>query len=93
MFAWPLGSVASSSSDQFQFVKDPNRVVYGPPERFQSTYESNTQLPDDAYFSGYSKSGIELWISDSEIGEGIYMVNENQRVEKWPRTEPKFLCY
>jgi hypothetical protein len=89
--AIPLGVPAQSGVDSIQFIKDPLKVMVDIYDGDTVNFLANTVLPGDAYFSGYTKNGIELWISDSELEDGIYLV-EGNHVEKWPRIDPKILC-
>ncbi len=89
--AMPVGSLANSGTDSIQFLSDPLGVMSGIDGRFKGRFQVDTELPDDAKFSGYTKNGVELWISGSELETGIFMV-EGKDVEKWPRVEPKILC-
>ncbi len=87
----PLGSVMESGRDVHQYLGDPEGIFAQLTDRLRSTYDPNADLPNDAKFSGYVRNGVELWVSQSQIDEAIYMV-DGSRVERWPKAEPIILC-
>ena len=87
----PLGSVMESGRDVNQYLRDPEGVFTQLTDRLRSTYDPNADLPSDAKFSGYVRDGVELWVSQSQIDNAIYMI-DGSRVERWPKAEPIILC-
>ena len=74
-----------------EYVKDP----FGDLSRYGSRppvgFEPDADPPSDAEFSGYVKNGVELWISQKQLDNAVYMV-DGSAVEKWPRADPMFGC-
>lgn len=87
----PLGSVMESGRDVNQYIRDPEGVFSQITGRFRTTYDPNANLSGDAEFSGYVKNSVELWISQTQLDEAIYMV-DGSRIERWPKAEPIILC-
>jgi len=51
------------------------------------TFSDRAELPSDAVASGYRHSIREVWIAESEVDDYLYLVYDDQRVERWPRAE------
>ena len=92
----PVG--AAVTGDGHWYIKDPTGVFdtwernwEGETLEWFGEFESDTQLPIDAVFSGYRQNEVELWTIDSEIGTQVYMVGETG-VEHWPRVVPPIRC-
>ncbi len=54
-------------------------------------FDGNAELPEDAEFSGYLNDGVELWVSPSRLETEVYMI-DGDKVEKWPRMNPRVGC-
>ncbi len=87
----PLGASMEPRLVVHEYVKDP----FGDLSRYGSRppvgFEPDADLPSDAEFSGYVKNGVELWISQKQLDNAVYMV-DGSAVEKWPRADPMFGC-
>ncbi len=51
----------------------------------------DAKLPADATYSGYHQGESELWVSESDADEAVYVVRTN-KVERWPRTTEVIAC-
>ena len=51
------------------------------------TFSDNAQLPSDAVASGYRHSIREVWVAESAVEDYLYLVYDDERVERWPRAE------
>ncbi|MBA3310665.1 MAG: hypothetical protein H0U28_11555 [Nocardioidaceae bacterium] len=67
------------------YIKDPEGVL--PPQWFDTTFDADVRLPDDAIDTGYSLDGQRLWVSPDQ--STVYVVT-GQRVEPW-RAPTKFV--
>jgi hypothetical protein len=48
-------------------------------------------LPSDAQFTGYRHVTDELWVSNGDVGDAVYLVRGGA-VERWPRAS-ELLAY
>lgn len=66
-----------------QYVRDPEGVLplFG---AAHSSYGSDVDLPDDAFFSGYRSGELELWFVPDD--HAAYVVTPDG-VERWPRVD------
>jgi hypothetical protein len=85
---WPLGRPAHTSDQARQYVRDPENVV---PERLLGVFEPSTVLPSDAQFTGLRYGSDELWVSNGDVGEAVYLVRGGV-VERWPRATELLTC-
>lgn len=94
--AWPLGStyVAGSNNSEFrQYVRDVNGVLGRRSTALLDSLALDTELPAGSVFTGYrSTAGAELWLGPDRGAESVYVVWDDQRVERWPRAEPLIAC-
>lgn len=51
------------------------------------TFGDHAELPADARASGYRHSIREVWIAEPDVEDYLYLVYEDDRVERWPRAE------
>lgn len=51
------------------------------------TFSDHAQLPSDAVASGYRHSIREIWVAESDVEDYLYLVYDDERVERWPRAE------
>ena len=51
------------------------------------TFRNQAQLPTDAVASGYRHTFREVWVTQSDLEEYLYIVFDDERVERWPRAE------
>ena len=87
---WPVGTKAETADDSRQYVRRGPMVLGS--ERFVSPYIGDTELPDDAKFTGYTDdTGMELWLAPSDQDNAAYLVYRTH-IELWPRAEPGFAC-
>jgi hypothetical protein len=45
------------------------------------------ELPVDAVASGYRHNIREVWVAQSDFDDYLYLVFDDDRVERWPRAE------
>jgi hypothetical protein len=86
---WPLGSAAKTSDSARQYVRDPEGLF--PARDFLVPLDLDANLPGDATYTGYHLDGVELWISEREAGDAVYLVDGKQ-VERWPRRKEFIAC-
>jgi hypothetical protein len=90
--AWPLGSDVQQmgDGDARQYVRDPNDAVGGdfdvPPP------DLHAGLPADARSTGYQRGDWQLWVSDTDVDEAVYLVAADGTVERWPRAPTIAAC-
>ena len=51
------------------------------------TFDEPAELPADAVASGYRHNIREVWVAQSDVDDYLYLVYDDQRVERWPRAE------
>lgn len=51
------------------------------------TFSEDAELPADAVASGYRHGFREVWVAESDIEDYLYLVFDDDRVERWPRAE------
>jgi hypothetical protein len=71
------------------YANDPSGAL-GPlaaPSGQALTFNDQAQLPADAVASGYRHSFREVWVAQSDLEEYLYIVFDDERVERWPRAE------
>ena len=51
------------------------------------TFSDQAELPPDAQASGYRHNIREVWIAESDVEDYLYLVYDDERVERWPRAE------
>jgi hypothetical protein len=51
------------------------------------TFSDAARLPLDAVASGYRHNIREVWVAQSDVDGYLYLVYDDQRVERWPRAE------
>jgi hypothetical protein len=85
---WPPGTIAVSSAGSRMYIRDP-QGVYSP--KYRDLLVRNATLPADATPTGYRLGPIELYLSQSDQDEGIYVVAPSG-AERWPRVDPVRLC-
>lgn len=51
------------------------------------TFKDQAQLPSDAVASGYRHTFREVWVAESDLEKYLYVVFDDERVERWPRAE------
>ena len=51
------------------------------------TFSDRGDLPRGARASGYRHSIREVWIAESDVEDYLYLVFDDERVERWPRAE------
>lgn len=92
MLAWPLGSDVQRIGGESarQYVRDPNNVLGGdfdvtPPDL-------QAELPADAWSTGYHRGDWQLWVSDTDVDEAVYLVAAGGTVERWPRASTIIGC-
>ncbi len=49
------------------------------------TFSEDAELPADAVASGYRHGFREVWVAESDIEDYLYLVFDDDRVERWPR--------
>lgn len=59
-----------------RYAIDPESVLRD--DRPEGSYEEGVNVPDDARYAGVHKGGTEIWVSDSERGEAIYLVEDGE---------------
>jgi hypothetical protein len=84
---WPPGTLASTSEQARQYVRDPQGVI----SRLEGKLERNVTLPTDARPTGYRLGAIQLYLSASDQDRWIYIVSPSD-AERWPRSDPMTLC-
>ncbi len=83
---WPLGTVAATTAESRQFVRDPSRVLPRP----VGEPLTGIALPRDAQDTGYRHGDLQLWLSPSDPSGAYLRVRAD--VERWPRGEPAVVC-
>ena len=71
------------------YANDPTGVL-GPLEAASGallTFRDQAELPADAVATGYRHEIREVWVADSDREDYLYMVFDDDRVERWPRAE------
>jgi hypothetical protein len=51
------------------------------------SFTDQAELPVDAMASGYRHSIREVWVAQSDFDDYLYLVFDDERVERWPRAE------
>ncbi len=51
------------------------------------TFLDQAELPVDAVASGYRHNIREVWVAQSDFDDYLYLVFDDDRVERWPRAE------
>ena len=51
------------------------------------TFYNQAELPTDAIASGYRHKIREVWVAGSDLEDYLYIVFDDDRVERWPRAE------
>ncbi|MBN4064425.1 hypothetical protein JYU04_01665 [Dehalococcoides mccartyi] len=93
ILALPLGNLGETGRTSAQYIKDELGVLTEPGSRDDlDGFESGIELPNAAEFSGYISGDMELWTIEAEMDSWIFVV-EGEYVEKWPRIDPKIVCY
>ena len=84
---WPLGT-NEKIGEGFQYVRDPKGL-----DGIESVapLDLDATLPVDAMYSGYHQDGTQLWLSEREVEEAVYIVR-GDKVERWPRTTEIIAC-
>jgi hypothetical protein len=85
---WPLGTVAESSAEVRQFIRDPDGVIVG--WGIRDKLRVAVDLPDDARDTGYRNDDLELWLVPSDPDAAYLRVADD--VERWPRADPAVGC-
>ncbi len=84
---WPLGTVAQTSAESRQFVRDPDGVL---DPVLRDALAVHVALPADATDTGYRNQELELWLSPSEPDAAYLRVGDD--AERWPRADPVIAC-
>lgn len=71
-------------------MRDPNNVLgrgfdVPPPDL-------HAELPADARSTGYHRGDWQLWVSDTDVDEAVYLVAAGGTVERWPRASTIIGC-
>lgn len=85
---WPLGTNESIGAGR-QYVRDPESLF--PEEYAVAPLDLDAELPANARYTGYHRDDVELWLSESEADEAVYIVTDED-VERWPRTVGVIAC-
>jgi hypothetical protein len=83
---WPLGTVARTSDDMRQYIRDPKGVIPGLRDELAVAID----LPPDAVDTGYRLGELELWLRPSEPAAAYLRAGDD--VERWPRADPAIAC-
>jgi hypothetical protein len=86
---WPLGTAAKTSDSAREYVRDPERRL--PAKEFVVPLDLDTSLPGDARYTGYHLDDAQLWLSEREANEAIYIVR-GETIERWPRSRSFIAC-
>jgi hypothetical protein len=88
---WPVGSVASTFDDERQFVRDPAGLFDDGTLRVG--FLADTTLPPDAVDTGYHRGPWQLWVSQGQADDAVFVVDtETGVVERWGRSAHPFAC-
>jgi len=71
------------------YAKDLEGVL-GPlesPSGGMLAFSEDAELPPGAVASGYRHETREVWVAESDVEDYLYLVYDDQRVERWPRAE------
>ncbi|MBA3779530.1 MAG: hypothetical protein H0X16_09585 [Chloroflexi bacterium] len=84
----PLGAEIDPFRGLREYVRDPRGIFV---DRVVRPYDGGAQLPSDAVDTGYRNGRLQLWVSPSDAGNAIYILNGDV-VELWPRTPEPIAC-
>lgn len=88
---WPIGTLSNAQGDWRQYVRDPQSLFDD--GALHVGYLSDTMLPSDAADTGYHRGAWHLWVSPSQAGDAVFVVNaDTSIVERWGRADPPILC-
>ena len=85
---WPVGTLASSSAQARQYIRDPRGAVSA---TLRDRLELRATVPGDARPTGYTHGSIQIYLSPSDQDEATYVVGPTG-AERWPRSDPMTLC-
>lgn len=77
-------SATSLEFEGVRYVRDPQHVFSAGKGEVTSDYDSSTETPAEAEFTGYQKGDDELWQSPQV--DAVF-VRSSDGVELWPRLE------
>jgi hypothetical protein len=86
--SWPLGTIATSSDQSRQYIRDPQGVFQG---SLRERLDKHATLPPDARATGYRLGQIELFLAPDGADDAVYLVAPGG-TERWPRADPMQLC-
>jgi hypothetical protein len=86
---WPLGKKMKTIDEGRQYVRDPDGVIGGWGVR--DPFNDDAHLPVDARYTGYHLDENQLWVTQHEADDAVYVVR-GERVERWPRTTRIIAC-
>lgn len=79
---WPLGTTQGIGlpDSARKYIRDPDNVV-----RFRDGLQLDAALPEGSTSTGYSTGDVELWLGPEGGDEYVYLVEDPDDVERWPR--------
>ena len=93
VLAWPLGFLVQGSEmgnpHTRVFVRDPDGLIQD--DLTVGTFEPHSQVPNNAYDTGYHRGSWHLWVDEALISEGVWLVNA-ATIERWPAATQVFGC-
>lgn len=75
-----------------QYAKDPRRVLgdlVSPVTGDLLTFENDAALPPGAEPTGFTHRNRAIWVDDGTIDDYLYIVIDDEIVERWPRAEQR----
>lgn len=90
---WPLGSTYEIGPDArpiYQYVRDPEAVL-GEAADLSGDLVLDSQMPEDAEFTGYHTDQAELWFGPDD-GDRYAYLDTDRGVERWPRAREPVGC-
>lgn len=85
----PLGAVTKSSSEDREYVREPEGVLSEP--ELTAAFDPDATLPRDAEATGMRNGDVELWVAPSSFDKEVYVGREG-RFEAWPRATGLIAC-
>lgn len=75
-----------------QYANDPNGVLgelVSLDGQRMLTFERGTDLPNTAVPSAITHNNREIYLNEPDVEDYLYIVIDNQTVERWPRAEQR----
>jgi hypothetical protein len=88
---WPPGTVATSSNQARQYIRDTKGALLDS-RFFKGSFAHNPALPSDATDTGFRYDGVlKLYLAPSDADRYVYLVAPADS-ERWPRSDPMTVC-